>query len=264
MGGPNDLINDIIKHIENSAILSVDGTRISNFQKKCTVSTLEKLANKKNADALVFLAGTGFGKSFAYQLPLLLWILIKKITAHEKFLRDGTKLSVPCSALLIFPRVSLAHDQNKKLVELTEIINNFIERYPRITSSRQKEFLQIEPPMRDFSDGDSNPTSHYDEEHDIIITTPQSLGNRLANPECHPVYKNGIDLMWGCMDESIVSISAAIHIALSSPSTKYLDLDGSFDLAKDIVSGGFKLISGKLMPTMKPGLGVDLNNKALA
>ena len=76
--------------------------------------------------------------------------------------------------------------------------------------------------------------------------------------------KNGIDLMWGCMDESIVSISAAIHIALSSPSTKYLDLDGSFDLAKDIVSGGFKLISGKLTPTMKPGLGVDLNNKALA
>ena len=76
--------------------------------------------------------------------------------------------------------------------------------------------------------------------------------------------KNGIDLMWGCMDESIVSISAAIHIALSSPSTKYLDLDGSFDLAKDIVSGGFKLMSGKLMPTMKPGLGVNLNDKALA
>ena len=69
--------------------------------------------------------------------------------------------------------------------------------------------------------------------------------------------ENGIELMWGCMDESIISISAALHIALSSPTTKYLDLDGSFDLAKDIVSGGFKLKDGKLTPSMRPGLGVE-------
>ena len=66
-----------------------------------------------------------------------------------------------------------------------------------------------------------------------------------------------IPLMWGCMDESIVSISAALHIALSSAKTKYLDLDGSFDLARDIVSGGFMLKDGKLIPTMEPGLGVN-------
>ncbi len=33
-----------------------------------------------------------------------------------------------------------------------------------------------------------------------------------------------IDLMRGCMDESIVSISAALHAALASPATRYLDL----------------------------------------
>ena len=71
----------------------------------------------------------------------------------------------------------------------------------------------------------------------------------------------GIDLMWGCMDESIVSISAAIHLALASPSTRYLDLDGSFDLAKDIVSGGFMLKKGKLTPTKAIGLGVDYLDK---
>jgi L-alanine-DL-glutamate epimerase-like enolase superfamily enzyme len=49
----------------------------------------------------------------------------------------------------------------------------------------------------------------------------------------------GIDLMWGCNDESIVSIAAALHVALSCPNTKYLDLDGSLDLARDFVSGGF-------------------------
>lgn len=67
----------------------------------------------------------------------------------------------------------------------------------------------------------------------------------------------GIGLMWGCMDESIISISAALHAALASPATRYLDLDGSFDLARDVVSGGFVLKNGSLYLTDKPGLGVE-------
>ena len=54
-------------------------------------------------------------------------------------------------------------------------------------------------------------------------------------------------LMWGCMDESIVSPSAAaLHAALASRATRFLDLDGSLDLAKDIVTGGFTLKDGNL------------------
>ena len=68
----------------------------------------------------------------------------------------------------------------------------------------------------------------------------------------------GIDLMWGCNDESIVSISAALHAALASPGTRYLDLDGSLDLARDLVQGGFVLKDGELTVTDKPGLGVTL------
>ena len=68
----------------------------------------------------------------------------------------------------------------------------------------------------------------------------------------------GIDLMWGCMDESIVSISAALHAALASPATRYLDLDGSLDLARDLVEGGFVLKDGALSITDRPGLGVEL------
>lgn len=68
----------------------------------------------------------------------------------------------------------------------------------------------------------------------------------------------GIDLMWGCMDESIVSIAAALHAAYASPATRYLDLDGSLDLARDVVEGGFKLKDGMLYVTDKPGLGVSL------
>jgi L-alanine-DL-glutamate epimerase-like enolase superfamily enzyme len=68
----------------------------------------------------------------------------------------------------------------------------------------------------------------------------------------------GIDLMWGCMDESRVGIAAALHAALASPTTRYLDLDGSLDLARDLVEGGFVLKNGELSATDQPGLGVKM------
>lgn len=66
----------------------------------------------------------------------------------------------------------------------------------------------------------------------------------------------GVRLMWGCMDESRISIAAALHVALASPATRYLDLDGSFDLERDVVSGGFSLQDGILRTLDAPGLGV--------
>lgn len=68
----------------------------------------------------------------------------------------------------------------------------------------------------------------------------------------------GIDLFWGCNDESIVSITAALHAAFACPHTKYLDLDGSLDLAEDAVSGGFTIKDGYMFPNNKPGLGVTI------
>lgn len=67
----------------------------------------------------------------------------------------------------------------------------------------------------------------------------------------------GADLMWGCNDESIVSITAALHTAFSCSRTKYIDLDGSFDLANDVVRGGFRIQDGVMTTTDKPGLGVE-------
>ena len=67
----------------------------------------------------------------------------------------------------------------------------------------------------------------------------------------------GIELFWGCYDESIISISAALHAAFACPSTRYLDLDGSLSLAEDIVTGGFALIDGELSPLDGPGFGFE-------
>ncbi len=67
----------------------------------------------------------------------------------------------------------------------------------------------------------------------------------------------GVDLFWGCNDESIVSITAALHTAFACANTKYIDLDGSLDLAKDEVTGGFILKEGIMYCSDKPGLGVE-------
>ncbi len=64
-----------------------------------------------------------------------------------------------------------------------------------------------------------------------------------------------IDLFWGCNDESILSITAALHIAYASANTKYLDLDGSLDLIEDWVVDGFTLKDGHLLINDQPGFG---------
>ncbi len=69
-----------------------------------------------------------------------------------------------------------------------------------------------------------------------------------------------VDLMWGCNDESAISIAAALHAAYACPRTRYVDLDGSFDLATDPASGGFAVEDGMLRVLEKPGLGTSLDD----
>jgi L-alanine-DL-glutamate epimerase-like enolase superfamily enzyme len=69
--------------------------------------------------------------------------------------------------------------------------------------------------------------------------------------------QEGVELFWGCNDESIVSITAALHAAFACSNTKYIDLDGSLDLGEDIVKGGFILNDGIMSCSDKHGLGVE-------
>lgn len=66
----------------------------------------------------------------------------------------------------------------------------------------------------------------------------------------------GTRLFWGCNDESCISIAAALHAAFACEHTRYLDLDGSLELAEDIASGGFRLEDGYLYTAGGPGLGL--------
>ncbi len=66
----------------------------------------------------------------------------------------------------------------------------------------------------------------------------------------------GNELFWGCNDESIASITAALHVAFACSHTRYIDLDGSLDLASDQVAGGFVLSDGYMHLVDRPGLGI--------
>lgn len=81
------------------------------------------------------------------------------------------------------------------------------------------------------------------------------IGPALAIARAADAY--GVELMWGCMDESVVSIAAALHAACAARATRYLDLDGSFDLARDPARGGFTAERGFLRTIAQPGLGVE-------
>ncbi|MDZ7289908.1 MAG: dipeptide epimerase [candidate division KSB1 bacterium] len=68
----------------------------------------------------------------------------------------------------------------------------------------------------------------------------------------------GVGIMLGCMDESRLSIAAAVHLACALPGVQYADLDGSFDIRDDVAMGGFELKDGFLLPVDRPGLGIEV------
>jgi L-alanine-DL-glutamate epimerase-like enolase superfamily enzyme len=62
-------------------------------------------------------------------------------------------------------------------------------------------------------------------------------------------------VMVGCIHEPALLIAAGLGMALSSPSVRYSDLDGHFDLVNDPTVPGFTFEEGWLVARDVPGLG---------
>ena len=119
-----------------------------------------------------------------------------------------------------------------------------------------KEIIALDESLVSYEDAIKYSQNNYGKIFNIKLMKCGGItsGRKIANV----ALLNGINLMWGCNDESIISISAALNTALSFSNTKYLDLDGSLDLAKDLVSGGFTIKDGVMNTVNKAGLGVEL------
>ncbi|MHC1604894.1 MAG: mandelate racemase/muconate lactonizing enzyme family protein [Candidatus Methanofastidiosia archaeon] len=69
-----------------------------------------------------------------------------------------------------------------------------------------------------------------------------------------------VPCMIGCMSETQISIAASLHLALSHSNIKYADLD-TYLFLKYQPAEGLKLKNGMLLPSSKPGLGIEVDKR---
>ena len=67
-----------------------------------------------------------------------------------------------------------------------------------------------------------------------------------------------VPIMVGCMNESMAAMSAGVHFACAFRNVQYADLDSALDFVNDIAKGGARYEKGFVIPSEKPGLGVDV------
>jgi L-alanine-DL-glutamate epimerase-like enolase superfamily enzyme len=153
----------------------------------------------------------------------------------------------------------------QKFLKVTQRVDLELIEQPLLVGKEQELLVLKEEERRILTADESLKDAHYALQ---LAQQPQPFGSfniklmkcggiisalEIANIAQHAC----IDLFWGCNDESIVSITAALHAAFACSNTRYLDLDGSFDLAEDVVSGGFILENGWMKLTRKAGLGLS-------
>jgi len=68
-----------------------------------------------------------------------------------------------------------------------------------------------------------------------------------------------IPVMIGCMNESMGAMAAGVHFACAFKNVQYADLDSVLDFEEDIVKGGASYKDGYVIPSEKPGLGIEVD-----
>jgi len=68
-----------------------------------------------------------------------------------------------------------------------------------------------------------------------------------------------IPVMIGCMNESMGAMAAGVHFACAFKNVQYADLDSALDFEEDIVKGGASYKDGYVIPSEKPGLGIEVD-----
>ena len=150
-----------------------------------------------------------------------------------------------------------------KFIEATKKVNIELIEQP-LPVGKELELLKVDPNYRSILMGDES-LKDPQAALEYSISKPfgvyniklMKCGGIMGAMEIATIAKNAsINLFWGCNDESIISITAALHAAYCCSNTRYIDLDGSFDLAEDLVTGGFELKEGYMHINSQPGFGV--------
>ena len=61
------------------------------------------------------------------------------------------------------------------------------------------------------------------------------------------------------MNESMAAMAAGVHFACAFKNVQFADLDSALDFEEDIVKGGARYENGFVIPSNKPGLGIEVD-----
>jgi len=90
----------------------------------------------------------------------------------------------------------------------------------------------------------------------LINIKLQKMGGFKASSRIDAIAREaGMGTMLGCMDESAISIAAALQFGAAHPNVIFYDLDGHLDLSEDPFDGLVDLDRGRLSTSVSEGLG---------
>ena len=162
-GSENSFFQRILTNVISS--VATRFPKLSIFQRKASLSILSALRSPSQGNSLALVADTGAGKTLAYQFPLVLWIVAKKLQRYIKKEQRNT------TAILIFPRNVLAQNQLEEIRELVQYVEHGFKVLKIPTRLLQDLRFKIE---KDFGGvARDEQIRIYTEIPDVIVTLTQ-------------------------------------------------------------------------------------------
>lgn len=163
---------------------------IAAFQERAWESILQTLfAPKSPHRATMITAGVSSGKTFSFLLPALTLVTYRALT------KQGGKPRV----LVIYPRTSLVEDQHRVLRDLLQGINVELERAgltDRVTKTVALDAGEMLAKSMDAKGSLAQVLPEVGDRHiEIILTTAESLKNRMIDPRAVTTYLEHMELI---------------------------------------------------------------------
>jgi Lhr-like helicase len=170
--------------------VGLEHTHIAAFQERAWEQILRSLfANPRQIDATIITAGVSSGKTFAFLLPLLTLLVYRTLCGEPHCNR----------ALIIYPRTSLVEDQYRALRELLARVNQALALQAPGHALTDRPGLDAGQLLAQSLELEGSLSDALQEvgrrQIEIILTTAESLKNRMLNPRAVRTYLENVEVV---------------------------------------------------------------------
>jgi hypothetical protein len=166
-------------------------SRIAAFQERAWEAILRSLFGRpRSSDATIITAGVSSGKTFAFLLPTLTLLVYRALRGEGRRNR----------ALIIYPRTSLVEDQYHGLRELLAQINAQLAIHRPGVKLTDRPALDAGQMLAQSLDSTATSLAETlpavtQQGIEIILTTPESLKNRMLDPRAVRPYLRDVEIV---------------------------------------------------------------------